>query len=244
MIEYTTTDRLSVSHGVKGCIYGNAGAGKTMLAATAPRPLMLQAENGTLSLTKANIERVYGVNTPGITYSIPVAVIKSLDDFEKVYLDLFRPEIWHSFDTLYIDSLSEIVEMILKNELSFKSSSGNKVNGMAAYGEMAEKAIEWVKKFRDLPGKHLFVTCKQGYSDHTGFMGPDFPGKMLNKEFPFLLDEVLQVCIGEDPSTKKAFRFLRTQSDLKHYAKDRSGALDPNGELPFLYNIISKISAA
>lgn len=244
MIEYTTTDRLSVAHGVKGCIYGNAGAGKTMLCATAPRPLMIQAENGALSLTRANIERVFGVNSPGITYSIPVAPIKTVDDFEKVYLDLFRPEIWHSFDTLYIDSLSEIVEAILQNELSGKSNSGNKVNGMAAYGEMAAQSLEWIKKFRDLPGKHVFVTCKQGMGEHSNMFGPNMPGKVLPYELPYLFDEVLQVCIGEDQTTKQTFRYLRTQPDLKNYAKDRSGALDPRGEQAYLYNIISKISAA
>jgi len=235
-VSYTTSEQIAVSHGVKGCIYGNAGAGKTLLCATAPRPLMVQAENGALSLTRKNIERVYGANTPGICYSIPVAVVGTVAQFEEVYTDLFRPEIWHSFDTLYIDSLSEIVEAILKHELS------NNKDGRAAYGEMADRVTEWVKKFRDLPGKHVFMTCKQGYSDHTGLMGPDFPGKLLAKEFPFLLDEVLQLCIGEDPTTRQSFRFLRTQSDLKNYAKDRSGALDTRGESAFLYNIINKIS--
>lgn len=238
MIDYTTSDRLSISHGVKGCIYGNAGTGKTMLAATAPRPLMIQAENGTLSLTKANLERVYGVNTPGITYSIPMAVIKSVADFEAVYADIMRPAIWNSFDTLYIDSLSEIVEKILKHELSTNK------DGRMAYGEMADITIDWAKKFRDLPGKNVFVTCEQGLSSDTGLMGPSMPGKMLDRKLPYIFDEVLQMCIGEDANTKARFHFLRTQSDLKNYAKDRSGALDPRGETPYLYNIISKISAA
>jgi hypothetical protein len=238
MIEYTTSDRLAISHGVKGCIYGNAGTGKTLLCATAPRPLMIQAENGTLSLTKANLERIYGVNTPGITYSIPLVSIKSVDDFKLVYADIFKPEIWHSFDTLYIDSLSEIVEKILKHELE------NNKDGRMAYGEMADITIDWAKKFRDLPGKNVFVTCEQGLSSDTGLMGPSMPGKMLDRKLPYIFDEVLQMCIGEDSTSKEKFRFLRTQSDLKNYAKDRSGALDPRGESPFLYNIISKISAA
>jgi hypothetical protein len=237
-IVYTTTDQLAIAHGVKGCIYGNAGTGKTLLCATAPRPLMIQAENGTLSLTRANIERVFGVGTPGVTYSIPVAQIKTVEDFEKVYNDLFQPQIWHSFDSLYIDSFSEIVEAILKHELATNK------DGRMAYGEMAERAIEWLKKFRDLPGKNVFATCEQGLSSDTGLMGPSMPGKMLDRKIPYLFDEVLQICIGEDPTTKQPFRFLRTQSDLKNYAKDRSGALDPRGEYPSLTNIISKISAA
>lgn len=244
-MNYSTTEQLATSHGVKGIIFGNAGTGKTMLAATAPRPFLISVENGILSLKKSNIERVFGVNSPGISYNIPLASISSVDDFQKVYQDLTTNEkMFESFDTIYIDSLSEIVEAILKNELSGTSSSGNKINGMAAYGEMASLTIEWCKKFRDLPGKHVFLTCKQGISDHTGLMGPSMPGRMLEREIPYLFDEVLQIAVGEDQATKQPFRYIRTCSDLKNYAKDRSGALDPRGELPFLYNIISKISAA
>jgi len=237
-IQYTTSDQVAIGHGVKACIYGNAGTGKTVLAATAPRPFMIQAESGTLSLARPNLERIYGVGSPGITYQIPMAIIRTVDDFEKVYADITtRGDIWNGFETLYLDSLSEIVEAILKHELATNK------DGRAAYGEMADRVIEWVKKFRDLPGKHVFFTCEQGISSHTGLMGPSMPGNMLDRKLPYLVDEVLQVCIGEDPTTKAQYRYLRTQSDLKNYAKDRSGALDPRGEQPYLYNIINKISA-
>jgi hypothetical protein len=168
---------------------------------------------------------------------IPLVKIKSLADFKAVYLDLFRPEIWHSFDTLYIDSLSEIVEQILKHELETNR------DGRMAYGEMADITIEWCKKFRDLPGKNVVVTCEQGLSSDSGLMGPSMPGKMLDRKIPYIFDEVFQIAIGEDPNTKAPFRYIRTSSDLKHYAKDRSGALDPRGESPFLFNIFNKISA-
>lgn len=239
MIQYTTSDQLSTSHGVKGAIYGNAGSGKTMLCATCPRPLMIQAEAGALSLARRNIERVYGVGTEGITYSIPVAPVATVTDFEAVYRDISTNRaIWDSFDTLYIDSFSEIVEAILKHELETNK------DGRAAYGEMADRAITILKQFRDLPGKHVFATFEQGLSSDSGLMGPSMPGKMLDRKIPYIFDEVLQVDIGEDPTTKEKFRFLRTQPDLKHYAKDRSGALDPRGESPYLFNIIQKISAA
>lgn len=237
-IEYTTSDQIAVAHGVKGIIYGNSGNGKTVLCATAPRPFMVQAENGTLSLTKANLERIFGIGAAGISYSIPLAKIKTIDDFSKVYDAIFTPEIWHSFDTLYIDSWSEIVEAILKDELATNK------DGRKAYGEMADRSVEWLKKFRDIPGKHVFITCKQGICANNGLFGPSMPGNMLNEAVPYLFDEVLQICIGEDPTTRQSYRYLRTQPDLKNDAKDRSGALDPRGESPYLYNIINKISAA
>lgn len=236
-IVFTTSDKVAISHGVKGCIYGNAGAGKTLLCATAPRPLMIQAESGTLSLAQRNIERVFGVATPGITYSIPILQVSTVEQFEAAYSRITQPDVWASFETLYIDSLSEIVELILKNELSTNK------DGRMAYGEMADRTIEMVKRFRDLPGKNIFVTCKQGLNSDNGLFGPSMPGRQLDRELPYLFDEVLQMSIGEDPQTRQRYRYLRTESDLKNYAKDRSGALDPNGESPYLYNIIQKITA-
>lgn len=238
-LEFTTTSQVAIAHGVKGCIYGIAGAGKTSLVATAPRPLLVMAENGTLSLTRKNIERMFGVNTPGITYDIPCVKIANLGQFEALYSRLFADaHLWYSFDTLYIDSGTEIVEQILL------ASEADNRDGRAAYGEMFRTTRDWFKKFRDLPGKHVFMTCEQGLIGSNGLFGPSMPGNMLDQKVPYLFDEILQVCVGEHPETKESFRFIRTQSDLKNYAKDRSGALDIRGEYASLSNIINKISAA
>lgn len=238
-LEFSTTSQIATSHGIKAVIYGNSGVGKTLLAATAPRPLLVMAENGTLSLTRANIERVFGKDHPAITYDIPFVKIKDLEQFKALYDRLFSDgALWHSFDSLYIDSATEIVEQILL------ASEADNRDGRAAYGDMFRVTRDWFKKFRDLPGKHVFLTCEQGQLASNGLFGPSMPGNMLDQKVPYLFDEVLQMGIGEDPATKLPFRFLRTQPDLKNYAKDRSGALDPHGEAPYLYNIINKIFAA
>jgi hypothetical protein len=238
-LKFSTTGQMATSHGVKACIYGNAGVGKTMLCATAPRPLLVMAENGTLSLTRKNIERVFGAGNPAITYDIPFVKIKDLAQFKALYDRLWVDGgLWHSFDSLYIDSATEIVEQILL------AAEAENRDGRAAYGEMFRITRDWFKKFRDLPGKHVFLTCEQGQLVSNGLFGPSMPGNMLDQKVPYLFDEILQMAIGEDPQSKEPFRFLRTQPDLKNYAKDRSGALDPRGESPYLYNIINKISAA
>jgi len=222
---------MPLSEGVKVLVYGNAGVGKTMLCATAPSPLIISAEAGLLSLTKKNIERVYGVNTPGITYDIPVAPIKTVQDLEQVYQML---KAGSQIKTACLDSLSEIAETVLLNSLAVNN------DGRAAYGDMSSEIIGICRKFRDLP-IHCYFSTKMGYSDDSRKNGPSMPGRVLAKELPYLFDELLQMDLHEVPDGPPV-RFLRTASDLQNYAKDRSGALDPAGERANLTNLFDKIS--
>lgn len=235
--EYTSTGRIQLSQGVKVLTYGNAGIGKTMLCATAPQPLLISAESGLLSLQRKNIERVFGVNTPGICYDIPVALIRSIDDLSKVYDDVRNPQFAASVQTICLDSLSEIAETVLAHALASTK------DGRAAYGDMADQIINLVRKFRDLPGKHCYFTTKQGLSSDSDLLGPSLPGQKLDREVPYLFDELFQLTISESQDGAK-HRYLRVEPDLKHYAKDRSGQLDVRGEYPNLTNIFQKISAA
>lgn len=49
-LKWTTTDRASISQGVKMLVYGASGSGKTGLCATLPAPLIISAEGGLLRL--------------------------------------------------------------------------------------------------------------------------------------------------------------------------------------------------
>lgn len=232
-INYTSTGVMPLSKGVKVLVYSDAGLGKTMLCATAPTPLLISAESGLLSLQKKNIERVFGVNQPGICYDIPVAPIKSLADLNEVYNMLAAGT---SIQTVCLDSLSEIAETVLAHAMTTNN------DGRAAFGEMATEIIEQCRKFRDLPNVHTYFSAKRGYSDDSRKNGPSMPGQKLSRELPYLFDEVFQLDLFEASPGTPPVRFLRTSPDLKNYAKDRSGALDPMGELPNLTNIFDKIS--
>ena len=234
-IEYTTTAQMPLSDGVKIVIYANSGMGKTMLAATAPAPLLISAESGLLSLQKKNIERVYGINTPGITYDIPTAIIRNVNDLMEVYSMLLNPQHSANFKTIYLDSLSEIAEVVLAHAVE----SNN--DGRMAYKDMADQIIDMCKKFRDLPGKHVVFSCKEGYCEDSRLNGPSLPGKILSHKIPYLFDEVLQIAIYQAPN-EPPVRFLRTQPDIKNDAKDRSGSLSYAGEQMNLTNIFDKIA--
>jgi len=238
-VHFSRTSELSVGHGVKGLVYAKSGIGKTMLAATLPKPILVTAENGALSLSKKNIERVYGVNTPGITYDIPALIVKDFDDLDDIHTWLTTSPHAAAFQSVYLDSLSEIAEVVLAH-----AKTENK-DGRKAFGVMLDEIVPKIRKFRDIAGKHVFMSAKFDYVlDGDGNLkgGPMTPGKALAKELPYFFDEVFYMTLGRQQNGD-TYRYLQTQPDEQNDAKDRSGSL-AQIERPHLGYIINKIIAA
>lgn len=236
-VKWTTTAQTNVTSGVKVLTYAGAGLGKTTLCATAPKPVILSAESGLLTLTRKNLERVYGVNAPGITYDIPVMQIESIEDFDDAYRFFTESEHRTQFETICGDSISEIAEQILnKSKKTVKDPR-------QAYGELIEKMEDRIRKFRDLQGFNVYFTAKseQTKDELTGTImrGPAMPGSKLGQKLPYFFDEVFELCVNKD-AQGKPYRYLRTQPDLQAIAKDRSGALDAM-EYPHLSAVFNKI---
>ena len=215
-IKITTTQRHSDA--VKILVYGESGFGKTVLCGTAPNPIIISAESGLLSLRAQNL---------------PVIEVSSVTDLDEAYTYCSTSE----YSTICLDSVSEIAEVCL-SELKKKYKDGRK-----AYGDMFDMVAERIRKFRDLPGKHVYFTAKQVRSEDadTGITryGPSMPGKTLTNNVEYFFDEVLCLRIGETEGGEK-YRYLQTQPDIQYKAKDRSGALD-DMEPPNLTKIFNKI---
>lgn len=216
-----------VSDGVKVLVYGRSGVGKTTLCATAPRPIILSAESGLLSLRK---------------HQIPVIKIESVQDLVEA-LDWLESSAavgpdGHRFETVCLDSISEMAEVVLANaKLLVKDPR-------QAYGELIDKMWSTIKGYRDLVGYNVLMLAKEQpiKDEGTGVIlrGPMMPGKVVPVGMPYLYDEVFALRIGQTPDGTK-YRFLQTQPDLQYDAKDRSGSLD-EVEPPNLTHIFNKIS--
>lgn len=240
--QWTTTSQQASSHGCKALVYAESGAGKTMLCATAPKPCIISAEAGLLSLSRANIERVYGVGTPGISYDIPVMQVTTLQDVVDIFAWFTNPvnRASEHFSTICLDSISEIAEKVLVNaKLQVKDPR-------QAYGELVDKMMDMVKKFRDLPGFNVYMSAKMEpmKDEMTGITRywPSMPGKQLGPALPYLFDEVFRLGVNKTPQGQK-YRFLQTDQDLQYLAKDRSGQLDEL-EPANLTHVFSKIGVA
>lgn len=224
-IKIETTDVLGKSHGIKCIVYGRAGMGKTTLCGTAPRPVIISAESGLLSLRHKRI---------------PVIQITTLKDLEEAYTWASSSKEAGYIDTICLDSISEIAEVCL---LAAKKATKD---GRKAYGDYVDAMTPAIKGFRDLPNKHVVMTAKQTSrkDEFTGItsFGPDVPGNMLGNNLPYLFDLVLNANVGVD-STGKRYHYVRAQPDIQYEAKDRSGNL-AEVEYPDLAAIFTKVQAS
>lgn len=221
-VQITTTQQAAQLHGIKCLVYGKSGAGKTKLASTAPAPIILSAESGILSLRE---------------FQIPMIQIKTVADLTEVHQWAQNSAEAKQFATIYIDSISEIGEVVLAN------AKAQVKDPRQAYGELIEKMMATIKAFRDLPGKNVVMAAKQEpiKDEMTGIVqyGPSMPGSKLGPQLPYLFDEVFRLGVGKTPQGVE-YRFLQTGPDLQYDAKDRSGSLDPV-ERPDLSFVFSKI---
>src|SRR5215217_1476456 len=210
------------NNGVKTLVYAPSGAGKTTLCATAPRPIVLSAENGLLSIKAANI---------------PYIQVDSIQMLGAAYTYFAANQDGGQYWTICLDSVSDIAEQILAFEMK------NNKDPRKAYGEMAMQVMQILRDFRGLNRRHVVFTAKQGrfVDQSTGLTlwGPMMPGQQLDQQLPYMFDEVFQLVVGKT-NEGQTFRALRTGRDNQNEAKDRSGLLDP-WELPNLSHIFDKI---
>ncbi len=208
------------SNGVKVLVYGHAGVGKTTLSTTMPNPVIISAEGGLLSIKDSNI---------------PYIEVANMSDLKEAYAWLTSDE-GKKFDSVILDSLSEIGEVVLIHEKTQTK------DGRAAYGEMATQMTSLIRAFRDLPGKNVLMTAKVEKSqDETGRMmyAPSMPGAKLGQTLPYFFDLVLALRVEKD-ADGVAQRALMCDSDGLWMAKDRSGKLQA-WEQPDLGAIIKEI---
>lgn len=219
-MKITNTKEQAQTHGVKILVHGPAGAGKTRLCATTgelDKTIILSAEAGLLSLRE---------------HSIDVLTINSLADMREalVYVKTTDQYTW-----VCIDSLSEVAEVVLAQQMEEQK------DGRAAYGEMHTVMTKLIRAFRDLPGRNVVMTCKTEKTQVDGRMqwSPMLPGRQLSQGIPYLFDEVfaMRVHQGDDGELT---RYLQTQDDGYHVAKDRSGALELH-EVANLEDVVKRI---
>jgi hypothetical protein len=214
----------ATAQAVKLLVYGQAGAGKTSLIPTLPTPVILSAEGGLLSIADTNL---------------PFIEITSMDDLREAYKWLTSSAEAAEFESVALDSISEIAEVVLNAEKKINKDP------RAAYGAMQEQMADIIRGFRDLPGKHVYMSAKlEKTQDEMGrvLYAPSMPGNKTGQSLPYFFDEVLALRVEKDAEgmTRRA---LMTDGDGLWLAKDRSGKLEV-WEDADLGEIIKKIGGA
>jgi len=222
-IELRSTKGLH-ANGVKMLVYGQAGAGKTSLLPTLPNPVVLSAESGLLSIAD---------------HELPYIQIDTMQDLQEAYSWCKDSDEAKQFNSVGVDSISEIAEVCLANEKI------NSKDPRQAYGEMQTQMASIVRAFRDLPGKHVYMSAKlEKTQDEMGrvLYSPSMPGNKAAQALPYFFDEVFALRVEKDAENKTQ-RALMCDTDGLWLAKDRSGKLG-QWEAPDLGEIIAKIGGA
>lgn len=219
-INVKSTGSLS-ANGVKVLCYGAAGAGKTSLIKTLPSPIVLSAEGGLLSIQDADL---------------PYIEISDMATLQEAYKWLTESTEASGFQSVALDSISEIAEVVLNAEKKATKDPRQ------AYGAMQEQMADIIRAFRDLPGRHVYMSAKlEKTQDEQGriLYGPSMPGNKTGQALPYFFDEVLALRVEKDAEGNTQ-RALMCDSDGLWLAKDRSGKLAA-WEAPDLGAIIAKI---
>jgi phage nucleotide-binding protein len=219
-INIKTTGSLA-ANGVKVLVYGQAGAGKTSLVKTLPSPIILSAEGGLLSIQDVDL---------------PYIEISDMDTLKEAYTWLAESDEAKQYQSVALDSISEIAEVVLNAEKKATKDPRQ------AYGAMQEQMADIIRAFRDLPGRHVYMSAKlEKTQDEMGrvLYSPSMPGNKAGQSLPYFFDEVLALRVEKDGEgvTQRA---LMCDSDGLWLAKDRSGKLEA-WEAPDLGAIIAKI---
>ena len=209
--------------GAKILVYGMAGAGKTFLARTAPgKVLVISAEAGLLSIRDAqNVEAIE---------------VKSAAEVVEVYEALRSGKL--QYDTVCLDSISEISELLLQAE------KARHKDARKAYGEVQESVTNVMRAFRDLQ-MHVMFICKEDKVNNDGVFeqAPKMVGTKLGQSITYFFDEVLALRVIEDTDAEGnpvQARWLQTRIGQGYVAKDRSGKLEAFEE-PNLTKLIEKL---
>jgi phage nucleotide-binding protein len=219
-INVKTTGSMA-ANGVKVLVYGQAGAGKTSLIKTLPSPIVLSAEGGLLSIQDADL---------------PFIEITSMTELQEAYTWLTSSDEAKSYKSVALDSISEIAEVCLNTEKKATKDPRQ------AYGAMQDQMADIIRAFRDLPGRHVYMSAKlEKTQDEMGrvLYAPSMPGNKTGQALPYFFDEVLALRVEKDGdgATQRA---LMCDSDGLWLAKDRSGKLDA-WEAPDLSAVFAKI---
>lgn len=205
------------SKDLKVLLYGASGSGKTRFAATFPRPLFLDLENGLRSTIKVKPVLRYPAN--------PKRVITSYPQVRK-FIDLVNADTNPQYETIVVDSLTELQLLIHKHTIS--EYDANRVYGdqmtITDYGKANRDFIDTIREFLKMPYNIVFTAIETPREYEEQQVYPKFIGKQTGPDLLRIME-----MIGYCHVVKKgdSFRhYCSFQMSPTYIAKDRMGIVD------------------
>ncbi|MHA1540057.1 MAG: ATP-binding protein [Alphaproteobacteria bacterium] len=257
----TADQRLSQARGIKGCIFGISGIGKTSLLWSLPEKetLFFDLEAGDLAIEDWQGDtmrpktwddcRDFAVFLGGPNPALPSEAAYSHAHYESVCQRYGDPEgLLKKYKTIFIDSITVAGRLCLtwcKSQPDAFSERTGKQDMRSAYGIHGQEMIAWLTHLQHIREKNVwFVGILEQYTDDFGrkVYAPQIDGSKTGRELPGIVDQVITMAeMTTDNGTPYRAFICHTLNPFGYPAKDRSGRLEIIEE-PHLGKLMEKIT--
>lgn len=252
-------ERLKENKGIKGCIFGRSGIGKTSLLWTLPAEttLFFDLEAGDLAIEGWRGDTIrprtwqecrdFAVFIGGPNPALRDDQVYSQAHFEAVCQKYGEARALERYETVFIDSITVAGRLCFqwcKGQPQAFSDKTGKPDTRGAYGLQGQEMIGWLTHLQHTRGKNIwFVGILDEKLDdfNRRHFVPQIEGSKTSLELPGIVDQV--ITMADIPASEgKSFRAFvcHTLNAYGFPAKDRSGRLEQIEE-PHLGRLMEKL---
>ncbi|MBX2807829.1 MAG: ATP-binding protein [Cellvibrionaceae bacterium] len=251
--------RLAEPRGIKGCIFGKSGIGKTSLLWTVEpeTTLFFDLEAGDLAIEGWSGDSIrpktwqecrdFAVFIGGPNPALRDDQPYSQAHYDAVCEKFGDPSTLDKYDTVFIDSITVAGRLCLqwcKGQPQAFSERSGKPDTRGAYGLHGQEMIAWLTHLQHTRNKNIwFVGILDEKIDdfNRKVFAPQIDGSKTALELPGIVDQVITLAElqSDDGQSYRAF-INHTLNPFGYPAKDRSGRLDVIEE-PHLGRLMTKI---
>lgn len=255
-------ERLAEKRGIKGCIFGKSGIGKTSLLWTLPaeNTLFFDLEAGDLAIEGWAGDTIrprtwQDCRDFAVFIGGPNPALREDQPYSQAHYDAVRerfgdPTTLEKYDTVFVDSITVAGRLCFqwcKGQPQAFSDKTGKPDTRGAYGLHGQEMIAWLTHLQHARGKNIwFVGILDEKLDdfNRRFFQPQIEGSKTGLELPGIVDQVITMAElkTEDGTPYRAF-ICHTLNPHGFPAKDRSGRLELLEE-PHLGRLMDKIAGA
>ena len=251
--------RLAERRGIKGCIFGKAGIGKTSLLWTLEpaTTLFFDLEAGDLAIEGWPGDTIrprtwpecrdFAVFIGGPNPALRGDQVYSQAHFDAVCERFGDPQALDKYQTVFIDSITVAGRLCFqwcKGQPEAVSEKTGKPDIRGAYGLHGREMIAWLTHLQHTRAKNIWFVgiLDEKFDDfNRRVFLPQIDGSKTGLELPGIVDEVLTMAEIKDASSTPYRAFVcQTINPWNFPAKDRSGRLDQVEE-PHLGRLMAKI---
>ena len=255
----TADQRLAAPRGIKGCIFGPSGIGKTSLLWTlnATTALFMDLEAGDLAIEGWQGDTIrprtwkecrdFAVFIGGPNPALREDQTYSQTHYDAVCAKYGDPVALDRYQTIFIDSITVAGRLCFqwsKGQPEAFSDKTGKPDVRGAYGLHGREMIGWLTHLQHTRAKNVwFVGILDEKVDdfNRKIFVPQIDGSKTGLELPGIVDQVITMADIPDADGQAQRAFVcQTLNPWGYPAKDRSGRLDVI-EVPHLGRLMEKI---